>query len=384
MGKFIALFLVLVLSVFQTVIPLAKGDEPKVTAVRAVVDRLLEREPMEQDYYEGEVSDYSWSASDEYRLEDTVVLEKQKGTDFKILNLADIHFSDYGYRLPLSLEGEATIRRLVAQVKPDLIVLSGDNVCSDGTYYAMRQVTDLMESFGVPWAPIYGNHDDEGNCDLNYLADVMATGKHCLMRKGDPDMGVGNYIVNIVEKNADGTRDIVESLIMMDSHHTQPNEKQKQWYAWAAEGAKRLSGGKAEVSVFMHIPLPEYRIAYDEAWDAENGGWRGGYAAQGELNETVCCERDGNGDPVQRGFFDAVKASGNTKYIFCGHDHMNDFSLEYEGVRLTYMLKLGYASGFQPGFNGGTQIVVGDRGLTRITHLAVNGGLFRSIVDVKF
>ncbi len=383
MGKFIALFLVLMLSVFQTVIPLTNGDEPKVTAVRETIDRLLEREPLEKEYFEGEASDYIWSETDEYRLEDTVVLEKQKGKDFIILNLADIHFSDYGYRLPLSIEGEATIRRLVAQVGPDLIILSGDNVCSDNTYYSMYKVTELLESFGIPWAPVYGNHDDEGNCDLNYLADIMMTGEHCLMRKGDPEMGVGNYIVNIVEPDGDGGQTLVESLILMDSHHSQPNEKQKQWYAWAAAGAKAVGGENAEVSIFMHIPLPDYQLAYDEAWDEENGKWRDGYAAQGELHEKICCERDGDGAPLQRGFFDAIEESGNTKYVFCGHEHMNDFSIEYHGVRLTYMLKLGYASGFQQGFNGGTQIVVGDAGVCRITHLAVSGGLFKPIVDIK-
>ena len=379
MGKFIALFLVLMLSVFQTVVPLAKGDEPKVSAVRETIDRLLEREPLEKEFFEGQKSDYDWSTADEYRLEDTAVLEKRPGKDFIILNLADIHFSDYGYRLLTSVEAEATIRRLVEQVNPDLIILSGDNVCSDETYYSMRRVTELMESFGVPWAPVYGNHDDEGNCDLNYLADVMISGEHCLMRKGDPEMGVGNYIVNITEN---GT--VVESLILMDSHHSQPNEKQKQWFAWAAEGVKELSGGAAEVSVFMHIPLPDYQLAYDEAWDEENGRWRDGYAAQGELHEKICCERDADGAPLQRGFFDAIEESGNTKFVFCGHEHMNDFSIEYRGVRLTYMLKLGYASGFQPGFNGGTQIAVGDDGISRITHLAVNGGLFKGIVDVKY
>ncbi len=383
MMRYVAIILVLILSLLETVVPLSRGDEPKVTAVRRAIDRLLERDAPTQEYYEGEPSRETWSAGDEYRPEDTAVLEKEPGREFTILNLADIHFSDYGYRLLFSVNGEQTIRRLVAEVRPDLIILSGDNVCTDDTYYSMRRVTELMESFGVPWAPIFGNHDDEGSCDLNYLADIMRTGAHCLMKKGDPEMGVGNYIVNIAEKNPDGTRRIVESLILMDSHHTQPNDKQRQWFEWAAEGVRAVSGGSAEVSVFMHIPIPEYRIAYDEAWDAQNGAWREGYAAQGEKHETVCCERDGSGNPVQRGFFEAVKRTGNTKYIFCGHDHMNDFSLEYQGVRLTYMLKLGFASGYQPGFNGGTRILVGDAGLTGITHMAATLGSFRAIADVK-
>ncbi len=36
---------------------------------------------------------------------------------------------------------------------------------------------------------------------------------------------------------------LVETIIMMDSPTTQPNEKQRQWYSWAAEGIGQLSGG---------------------------------------------------------------------------------------------------------------------------------------------
>lgn len=61
-----------------------------------------------------------------------------------------------------------------------------------------------MESFGIPWAPIFGKHDDEGNCDLNFIADTMLTAPNCILKKGDPEMGVGNYIINIAEENNDG------------------------------------------------------------------------------------------------------------------------------------------------------------------------------------
>ena len=81
------------------------------------------------------------------------------------------------------------------------------------------------------------------------------------------------------------------------------------------------------------------------------------------------------------GFFDVMKEHG-TKYFFCSHDHMNDFSLEYKGIRLTYMMKLGYGSGFQIGFNGGTVIRI-DKGIERITHKTVSTGIMKDIVDIN-
>ncbi len=338
----------------------------KLSGLKEALSALSNKNEIIQSQYVGEVSTESYNG-EEFTLDDAVILKKEKGKDFVILNLSDTHFSDYDERAFFAFEGSATIRRLVASVKPDLITVTGDIVCGDSTVYAVKRFTDLMESFGIPWAPVFGNHDAETNCDANYLADIMLTSPNCLLKKGDPEMGVGNYVIAIAEENEDGAQNIVEALVMMDSHRSQPNEKQKEWYSDAAAGINKLSGGKAEISLFMHIPLPEYQYAYDLAWDNEANAWRDGYNAYGAKYEEICCEK-ADGVPVQRGFFDAVKRTGNTKYIFCGHEHMNNFSVEYEGVRLTYTMKLGYGSGYQIGFNGGTVITVGNSGIEKIVH----------------
>lgn len=360
---------------------LGSSDYKKQTGLFEAVKALANKNTVLGSTYKGEASSDIFSAEKEYTLEDTSVLKKEKGRDFVILNLADVHFSDYDMRALYAFEGTATIKRLVAKIKPDLITVSGDIVCGKSTKYSVSRFTDLMESFGIPWAPIFGNHDKEGNCDVDYLADIMMKSPSCIMRKGDSSMGVGNYIVNICEEDENGTLVPKESLIMYYCR-TPDAEKLKTWYSWAAEGVKKISGGKAEAVVFSHIPLPEYQYAYDEAWDSENKRWRDGYKAYGELNETICVDFKEDGTPVLEGFFDVLKAHG-TEYFFCSHDHMNDFSLVYNGIRLTYMMKLGYGSGFQPGFNGGTVITVGENGIERITHKTVSTGILRDIVDIN-
>lgn len=379
MEKITALFLALFMSVSQFFGLAGNSDYERMTDLKQSLQVLFNKKEVCAEYHSGTVSDYVWSENEEYKIENTIVLQKKEGKDFKILNLSDIHFSDYGYRAFLSVFNVNKMKRLVANAKPDLITVTGDIVCGDNSdYYSIQRITDLMESFGVPWAPVFGNHDDESNCDLNFLAEVMMQSPHCLMQKGDPEMGVGNYIINIAEGDK-----IVESIIMMDSHHNQPNEKQHKWYKWAYEGINRITGNSAEISLFMHIPIPEYKYAYDEAWNTAKKKWNDGYKAYGSQHESVACERDGDGNPVQRGFFDLVKASGTTKYIFCGHDHMNDYSIEYEGVRLTYTMKLGQASGFQIGFDGGTVITVGSDGINRIVHKTMSYGPLINIVDIK-
>lgn len=325
---------------------------------------LFSKDKIISEKHTGKPGGDVWSPDDEYSADCGTTLYKENGRDFKILNVADIHFSDYGYRIFTGIGSEAVLRSLVKEVKPDLITLSGDMVCGDSDWYSIRRLTDLMESFGIPWAPVFGNHDDESNCDMDYLCDVMMSGPHCLMKKGDPRMGWGNYIINIAEKDGADER-IVETLLMTDSHHSQPNEIQNQWAKWVCEGTKRISEN-AEVSAVMHVPVPEFEMVYTEYHSGDE--WDEGCDGYGEKHEKICCERDGDSNPYSKGFLASLKETGNAKHIFCSHDHMNDFSAVYDGIRLTYMMKIGKASGFQPGFDGGTVITVGSDGISTINH----------------
>ncbi len=381
MSKVMALFLSAVQTVMLFFGLCGSDSYEKQTGLKEAIDALSEKEKITDESYEGIESEEYWDGH-EFSFEDITVLKKEKDKDFIVLNIADTHFSDYDERAVFAFGGEATIKRMVSEIKPDLITLSGDLVCSESTVYSIKRLTDLFESFGIPWAPVFGNHDGEGNCDLNYLADIMMKAPNCLFKKGDSEMGVGNYIIGVAETDENGNDSLVEAFVMMDSHHTQPNEKQQQWYSWAADGISKLSGEKAEVSLMMHIPIPEYQYAYDLAWDTQTNAWKSEYNAFGEKHEEICCEK-ADGVPVQRGFFDLIKKSGNTKYVFCGHEHLNNFSIEYEGVRLTYMLKLGWGSGFRFGFNGGTLITVGNDGIKEIAHKTYSYGIPSDIVKIE-
>ena len=350
---------------------ISAGEYEPMTSAKEALHALLHKKEILSERYAGQVSEEVWDESP-FSWDDTVLLTKQPDRDFVILNLSDIHFADYDYRTVLAFASMRTAHRLVETVRPDLITISGDLVCSKSTVYSIRRLTDFMESLGVPWAPVFGNHDDEGNCDLNFLADTMLKSPHCLLRKGDPDMGVGNYILRIAEKDGETLR-TVQTLFMLDSHHDTVNERQQAWYNRAADGIRTLTDGEAAIAALMHIPLPEYQYAYDEA--VRNG------TLQGELHETICCAR-ADGVPVQNGFFDILRQT-HTTHVLCGHDHMNNFSVVYKGIRLTYMMKLGKGSGFQVGFDGGTVIRVGHGGIREIEHLTRSFGGFKTLLKTE-
>ena len=349
------------------------------TNFKELVNSLLNKSTVLESEYVGEVSTDIWDENSVFSLDDCVTLTKKADEDFVILNLTDTHFSDYDYRFFTSFEVTANIVRLVNSVKPDLITVSGDIVCADSTVASIQRITNLLDSFGIPWAPVFGNHDGEGNADLNYLADVMMSGEYCVMKKGDPEMGVGNYIINIVEE---GSGKIVETVFMMDTHSSHLNDKQIKWFNFCAQAINELCDNSSEISVIYHIPNAEYQFAYDAAWNEEAGKWNEEYNAYGEWNEKICCPRDAQGNAVTNGFFDVAKSVG-VKHILCGHEHMNNFSVEYEGIRMTYMLKIGYGSGWQWGFNGGTVICVGNDGIKSITHKTLAYGISRDIVKIE-
>ena len=168
-------------------------------------------------------------------------IEKQPGKDFKILQLTDIQIIDPNqqpYPGRISAAAEAMwadrdacafnlIRELVTKEQPDYIVLTGDNVYgqfdADGSNF--MALVDLMDSFGIPWSFVNGNHD--GETTVTYAGKVYRCGKgmawqadyainntkNCLYETGDENMGYGNYVVNLTENGK-----IVYSFVMMDSH----------------------------------------------------------------------------------------------------------------------------------------------------------------------
>lgn len=347
----------------------------------------------------GEVNNEFWLSNDEYRLENTATLQKEPGKDFKILNLADIQYNDVMDTFERSYT-EETIRTLIEQEKPDLITLTGDQVWAAFQKQSQKDLIKLIDSFGIPWAPVFGNHDGEGNADKNWLADRYMEAENCLFKKGPNNIGgVGNYIVNIMEGDK-----IVQSLIMIDSgtsrnysaiaeeqkmyekainHETQEyilnddgsvktdafgtsydfiSESQIAWYKWAVEGAAKINGGKAPESIaFFHIALPEFYNAYiqwkDSGYDSKIGF--------GEKRENVCCPS------VNTGMFDVMKELGSTKNVVVGHDHINNYSVLYEGIRLTYGLKTGDRCYANDDLNGGTVLTITDNGV-KTDHKFVN------------
>lgn len=307
-----------------------------------------------------------WSETDEFTSDCYIEVKKNPDKDFVILNLADIQLKD---DILYDVNGEETaklIDRLVAEHKPDLITLTGDNAWGTMAYLELiRQ----LDSYDIPWAPVMGNHD--GQCLINefWAAYLLSESENCLFEFGPKDMGYGNYIINITENGK-----IIHTLVMADTHNNSEFTledgsviggydhlwgNQIEWYKWAINGTKKLAGETVESTVFMHIPVCEYKTAWEEAYGSADTGTLPedkAPAAQGINGEGI------HGSPVNNGFFSVCKELGSTKNILVGHDHSNDFQIYYEGIRLNYAVKTGYGAYWDAWLMGASTVTIDSDG----------------------
>lgn len=297
---------------------------------------------------------------------------KTPGKDFVILNITDTHLTGIDWTEDTGHKAicDKTITELIERVKPDLITLTGD-YSTEPYFIDMVRFADYMESFGLPWAPVWGNHDNSGGAEfIDHAADVFLTKPHCIYEKGDPEMGNGNYIISIEENGKP-----VSALFMMDTHRGNINPAQIAWFKENNEALK--ADGCKDSAVLIHMPLTEFEDAFNEALiggieahlnytmeDSYKGTcWNEGYEDSfGIMREKVC--------PIAKNdeWFETVRNSGLTKYVIAGHEHINNFSINYKGVRLVYALKTDLDAYGRIPFNGGTEIRITSDGIGSVQH----------------
>ena len=319
-----------------------------------------------------------------------ITLQKKTGKDFKILNLTDPQLANdewaEGHKNRAILTH--TVTELVKKEDPDLITVTGDLAWA-GEIAAYDALADLLDSFERPWAPVWGNHDNQGGAEsIDALVERYLTHPYCVYEKGDPKLGNGNYVIAIEEEGK-----VVEGVIMMDSHDRMPyidaeGTEHEEWaklipeqLVWYREQIKMLEDlGCRDTTMMMHIPIYAYRDAWKAAFKAgvdpktvlpENSSapelWNEGYETSfGVKYEGICSY------PADEGMFDVICELGSTKHVISGHDHVNSFVIPYKCVKLIYGLKAGAGCYWKPILNGGTVFRVTENGVADVWHSFVD------------
>lgn len=284
---------------------------------------------------------------------------------FKILQVADLHFST-GVGIcrdpePPSLDDSGKcdadprtldlIRTTLKLEKPDLVVLSGDQIngeTSPDSQSALFKVANVFIQAKIPFVAIFGNHDSEGSISREGLMDLLQTLPYSLSKPGPATIdGIGNYYIEVLGRGT--TSHSASTLYLLDTHGYSPDKRQFRGYDWIKKSqidwfksttqSLRSSHEKSTHPhmdlAFIHIPLPEYRVTSDI------------------VNSSGAFLEPPTAPGFNSGFKDALVEAG-VLAVSCGHDHANDYcslaQRELEGGKKKPELWMCYAGG--SGFGG--------------------------------
>lgn len=274
---------------------------------------------------------------------------------FTIVQFTDVHWQNGE---PFDQQSRALMAGVLDQEQPDLVLFTGDLIegdkCRDPRE-SYRQATAAVVERQIPWAAVFGNHDDEGSATR---ADLMAAQQQlpfCLSEPGPAEIaGVGNYVLRVADPRSS---EVAALLYCLDSGAYAPRHLgrygwiERSQIAWYLQQSAALQAqhGPVPALAFFHIPLPEY----NEVWDF--------HTCTGHKFEGICCPQ------LNSGFFQALAERGEVLGTFVGHDHVNDFCGELHGIRLCYGRASGYGNYGHELFLRGARVIQLHQGERRFT-----------------
>ena len=261
-----------------------------------------------------------------------------KFTIMQVTDAQDLHFVRHSM---IKMLGNA-----YDKVKPDLIVLTGDNILGNhlcdarfgskivvhdkaGEEKNMRKAIDKLvcqiEKRGIPFAFIYGNHDDMNRLTKSEQAEIYKEYSTCV----NPDTENFSYCLPIYSDDGN----IKFNLFMLDTARAnepqgvRPKDIEK--ISNFASACREKYGKTIPAITFMHIP-PEEELQLIEESDTGVRGDDGKLYklknASGEFNEFPSVA------PAP-GLFEIAENTG-IKAVVCGHDHQNGFHGKVNGVEI--------------------------------------------------
>ena len=207
---------------------------------------------------------------------------------------------------------------------------------------AIFKYAELLIKRKIPFATIFGNHDDEGSLPRAGQMSLIEALPYSLSVPGPEEIdGVGNYYVEVLARGS--SKHSALTIYLLDTHAYSPDEHSFKGYDWlkknqidwfkdTAQGLKKEHAGYTHIHMdlaFIHIPLPEY----NNAELPRKGEWREGVTAPG----------------FNSGFRDALVEEG-VVMVSCGHDHANEYCALSPNDQGNPALWMCYAGG--AGFGG--------------------------------
>lgn len=306
--------------------------------------------------------------------------------DFKLLNLTDpqLKAQEWEKDNRTGKVFKKTVETLIKRISPDLITLSGD-LSYAGDFVSYKNFADYFDSLRIPWTCCFGNHDNQdGDAPVKEIVEEYLKHDCFVFERCDSSLGNSNFVI-LIEKNGKSA----EGIIIMDTHDRVPYKtdecgKNLAWagltpeqLCWYGERVAELKSAGCNDSVLItHIPINAYlsaaKAAFRNAVPDKSVGlsdsygtdiWNEGFEdSYGVFHEPISAY------PEDEGAFDLIRKLGSTKNIVCGHNHVNNWAVRYNGVRFIFGTKTGNGSYWEPELNGGTVISISENGVTSVSH----------------
>lgn len=308
--------------------------------------------------------------------------EERKNTPVKLLQLTDMQWIDASQRRtpdrlrpdeiaawdPANFDAQCgnQIRSLVTQTKPDLIFITGDIVYGsfDDSGSALEWICAFMDSFRIPWAPVFGNHDNESKRGVAWQCAQFEESEYCLFKRGEVS-GNCNYAVGIAAGDQ-----LLRVLYMTDSNGCWDSDDpavlrypgiypdQLALIREKTRSIRAAQGGPVPGFMAFHIPTVSFMLAEETK----------GYTAAGK-DYTLGVDMEAKDDdfgfrheqmkPIRTDEdFEAFLHENGIDGVFVGHYHKNCTCIRYEGVRFVFGLKTGQYDYHLPGSLGGTLVTL--------------------------
>ena len=274
----------------------------------------------------------------------------QFGSDgkFTMLVLADVQDV-----YPMQEDTLQYIREALDTVKPDLVIFNGDNIVIDDAR-AYEQLLQPLVERGQKFTFVFGNHDmEERSFSKEDILEIYQSYEGCLAYDADPSLH-GCATHNLPILSSDGSK-VAFNLWMFDSGDYMKDENgewvegkpydcvredQIEWYKNESKKLEEENGGKVPSMAFEHIITEEGVAALHPEMPSSLGdlgrAFTNGNAysilpiftriKSGVILEPPCPSIDNEGQ------WDAFVERGDVLGCVFGHDHVNTFIGEYDGV----------------------------------------------------
>ncbi len=272
---------------------------------------------------------------------------KKDGT-FKIVQFTDMH---YKHGDPKSDTTLMLIPRILDTEKPDMVIFTGD-IVTGAVQEGWDAITKFVIDRKIPFAVTLGNHDHEQGVTREEITDIVTSYPFNINRLSGASPGrvMDNVIpvysslkplkeaalIYCFDTGAYSTIDGVGGYDWMTT-------KQIEWYReQSLHYTVKNNFHPLPALAYFHIPLPEYKFAFD---DEKN-------IRYGERKEDECPPG------LNSGMFFSMKEMGDIMGTFVGHDHVNDYIVNYHGIALTYGHFSGWKTTYTPEINGARIVVL--------------------------